>query len=546
MKFTNFLNENIDYDWKDYYINYDLLKYKIHNIIKNKPNSQKEFIKTLDEEWLKYKKFIDTWLNDFDEKNLNKEKIIPIIKMNHFMQINQEVLKKIITKHDKNSNIILKPSWDWKINYKPFYKMFSIIKDISNLYQEEEVGESKINNQNFVRQSAKYWVKKENIVPLICQVIPHLPIYIFDEDIDDHIYQMISSVYFDNKELDICLERLDKRENAKLIRIRYYGNNQDNLFIERKVHHENWTQKDSSKDRFILNSSKIMSYMRGDFQVDSNLGREIQETILDRELYPKLRTIYKRIAFQLKNTNEVRLSLDIDLKMIKENTTHFDWITPEKDLIQSDIYDFPFAVLEVKLQGDYVENPPDWIKNIINSDLVISQPYFSKYIHGAYMFFNQNINKIPHWINNNMQYFDNQLKKDVVIDIDNSPFKSSPKRNKSNCLVCFQKPEKNVSVPLKVEPKTFFANERTYLQWFNAAILMASIGMAVFTAGEKEIGIVLNSLGFSTLLYSMNSYRKRNWALKNKIAMNYQDEYGPYLLSFGVITSFIVSIIIKF
>lgn len=543
MKFSNYLNENINIDWKEYYLDYSFLKYRINDIVKNKPNSEKEFIKTLDNEWLKYKKFIDNWLNDFDEKNLTKQSILPILEMNQFMQINQEILKKIIIKHDKNSKIILRPSWNWKINYKPFYKMFSMIKEISNLYQEEETGENKINNQNFVRKSAKFWVKKENIIPLICQIIPHLPIYIFDEDIDDHIYQLISSVYFDNKKLDVCHERLDKKENARLIRIRYYGNNQDNLFIERKVHHEDWTQKDSSKDRFTLESSKIMPYIRGDFIVDNNLGREVQHQILERELYPKIRTIYKRIAFQLKNTNEVRLSLDIDLKMVKENTTHFDWITPDDNLVHSDIYDFPFAVLEVKLQGDYVENTPEWVKNIINSELIISQPYFSKYIHGAYMFFNQSITKIPHWINNNINYFDKFLKREVVIEINNCPYRNSPRRQK---LLCFTKSEKEVSVPLKVEPKTFFANERTYLQWFNAAILMSSIGMAIFSTGEKEIGVVLNSLGFTTLFYSMNTYRKRNWALKNKIAMNYQDEYGPYFLSFGVVAAFIISLVIKY
>jgi len=45
MKFTNFLNENIDYDWKDYYINYDLLKYKIHNIIKTNLIPKKSLLK---------------------------------------------------------------------------------------------------------------------------------------------------------------------------------------------------------------------------------------------------------------------------------------------------------------------------------------------------------------------------------------------------------------------------------------------------------------------------------------------------------------------
>ena len=34
-------------------------------------------------------------------------------------------------------------------------------------------------------------------------------------------------------------------------------------------------------------------------------------------------------------------------------------------------------------------------------------------------------------------------------------------------------------VPIKVEPKTFFANERTFIQWFGAALLMVTLSMAL-------------------------------------------------------------------
>ena len=43
-------------------------------------------------------------------------------------------------------------------------------------------------------------------------------------------------------------------ENNKLIRIRWYGDEMDNVFVERKVHHDNWTLLSSSKDRFQIHS----------------------------------------------------------------------------------------------------------------------------------------------------------------------------------------------------------------------------------------------------------------------------------------------------
>ena len=34
-------------------------------------------------------------------------------------------------------------------------------------------------------------------------------------------------------------------------------------------------------------------------------------------------------------------------------------------------------------------------------------------------------------------------------------------------------------VPIKVEPKVFFANERTFLAWLNMAVTLASIAVAI-------------------------------------------------------------------
>ena len=34
-------------------------------------------------------------------------------------------------------------------------------------------------------------------------------------------------------------------------------------------------------------------------------------------------------------------------------------------------------------------------------------------------------------------------------------------------------------VPVKVEPKVFFANERTFLAWLNMAVTLASISIAI-------------------------------------------------------------------
>ncbi len=45
------------------------------------------------------------------------------------------------------------------------------------------------------------------------------------------------------------------------------------------------------------------------------------------------------------------------------------------------------------------------------------------------------------------------------------------------------------SLPMKLEPKTFFANERTFLAWLHMAITLGSISAALlgFSAGAVSL-----------------------------------------------------------
>ena len=44
----------------------------------------------------------------------------------------------------------------------------------------------------------------------------------------------------------------------------------------------------------------------------------------------------------------------------------------------------------------------------------------------------------------------------------------------------------------KIEPKTYFANERTYLQWFNAASLLGSVslGLIGFSSSARVVAAI--------------------------------------------------------
>ena len=556
-------NEEIVERWSENYGNFVNLQNILNDIATKKPLAEKIFTTTLEKEWNKYLDFVRKEIDNiaFTSANeLEKENIVEILEVNRFVHQNQEMFHQIIKKHDKVSPYKFMPSWKWKIKYDPTKKLFAIIKKVSEKYRsKEEKDEPKLDADNFKRKSIKYWVKKENTIPLILKIIKHLPIFVWDEEINDYIYQKIQSVYFDNEECSIFHDRVDKLNESKLIRLRWYQDSLDTIFVERKVHYDDWTMKESSKDRFRIENYNVMSYLKGDIEINDELANEVQNLILSKNLYPKIRTSYKRIAFQLPHNNDIRISLDIDLRMIREKVSHLQWHTDDDDILNDDLYLFPHQILEIKLVGKNIEDPPEWIVDLLQSNLVIDQPLFSKFIQASYIFFSHKCHKKPIWFETEKELFEKDLIKyngksdEISINISdessNSPGSRQlvPIRRRNRWLSWCNNDNSNkrVAVPMKIEPKTFFANERTFLQWFNAAAFLASVGMALLGMGEMGMGIIMMMIAGGVIIYANYVYRRRGIGLVKRIDVGYHDQYGPYILSIVMGVGLIASLVLK-
>lgn len=205
----------------------------------------------------------------------------------------------------------------------------------------------------------------------------------------------------------------------------------DQIFIERKTHREDWTGEKSVKARFPIKEKYVNPFMNGRMTVEAlfekvrkdgkksekqikdweQLAREIQYRVVSRRLVPVTRTFYHRTAFQLPGDARVRVSLDTELTMIREDNldgrtragenwrrTDIGIDYPFRQLPPEDVERFPYAVLEVKLQTQAGQDPPQWIKELISCHLVESVPKFSKFIHGTVNLFPQRINLLPFWM----------------------------------------------------------------------------------------------------------------------------------------------------
>ncbi|KAL4785800.1 VTC domain-containing protein [Aspergillus varians] len=361
-----------------------------------------------------------------------------------FTQLNYTGFQKIIKKHDKETQWHLKPVFAARLNAKPFFKdnYDAFVVKLSKLYDLVRTKGNPIkgdsaaggSQQNFVRQTTKYWVHSDNITELKLIILKHLPVLVFNPSKEfEEEDTAISSIYYDNPETwELYQGRLKKTEGAEAIRLRWYGGmGSDQIFVERKTHREDWTGEKSVKARFSIKEKNVNDYLSGKLTVDKifekmrkdkkkseaeiadyeQLAREIQYRVITRRLVPVTRSFYHRTAFQLPGDARVRISLDTELAMTREDNLDgrqragsnwrrmdigVDW--PFSQLPPEDVERFPYAVLEVKLQTQAGQEPPKWIRDLVASHLVEAVPKYSKFIHGTATLFPDRINLLPFWM----------------------------------------------------------------------------------------------------------------------------------------------------
>ncbi|KAL2126082.1 hypothetical protein VTI74DRAFT_1728 [Chaetomium olivicolor] len=361
-----------------------------------------------------------------------------------FVQLNYTGFYKIIKKHDKMTGWHLKPVFDTRLKAKPFYKEnydASVVK-LSKLYDLVRTrgnpvkGDSAAGGSqaNFIRHTTKYWVHPDNVTELKLIILKHLPVLVFNASKEfEEQDSAITSIYYDNpKTWDLYEGRLKKTEGAEAIRLRWYGGMQnETIFVERKTHREDWTGEKSVKARFSLKEKNVNAYLRGELlpaaifekarkegkksekaiAEDERLAREIQWSVLKKGYKPVCRSFYHRTAFQLPADARVRISLDTELTMIREDNldgvkrSGDNWRRmdigidyPFSQLPPGDIVRFPYAILEVKLQTQLGQEPPEWVRQLTSSHLVEAVPKFSKFIHGVACLFADRINLLPYWM----------------------------------------------------------------------------------------------------------------------------------------------------
>ncbi|KAJ3029792.1 UNVERIFIED_CONTAM: vacuolar transporter chaperone [Siphonaria sp. JEL0065] len=259
------------------------------------------------------------------------------------------------------------------------------------------------------------------------------------------------------------------------------------------------------------------------------LSQEIRETIKERNLKPILRTFYNRTAFQIPGDLRVRISLDTDLTFIREDNsggvrrsgdnwrrTDCGASWPFDYLPKEDVDSFPYAVLEVKIQMVEGGSEPEWVKKLVRDNLIIEVPTFSKYIHGVSDLLDDKVNVFPPWIpllDKDLRSSKRVQPSDLIGDSAASASAARPSRLNSLSTIVSEsglesrRPQevepvvrlgtpdvvgfqaidvtKRIVIPVRIEPKVYFANERTFLTWLQFVISLCAVALGLLNFGDK-------------------------------------------------------------
>eukprot|EP00435_Cladocopium_sp_Y103_P068579 s99_g31.t1 len=203
----------------------------------------------------------------------------------------------------------------------------------------------------------------------------------------------------------------------------------------------------------------------------------VNKMIQEKKLQPIIRTSYYRCAFQLATDNK---------EYVPNGHPNKPWCLVGTDTLQrDDIYRFPYAILEIKLQD--VSEAPLWLRQTLNDIGAIQVHKFSKFQHAMAFLHPQRKGNASAL-----------LKSDTVIDdlaVPNISKIVAP-HGEGHFLKDLE-PDPDMD---NLDPKAVFANERTLLHYAEKGMYVAAVAVIVLHQGGRY-KILGGSLSVMTAVY---------------------------------------------
>lgn len=106
------------------------------------------------------------------------------------------------------------------------------------------------------------------------------------------------------------------------------------------------------------------------------------------------------------------------------------------------------------------------------------------------------------------------------------------------------------SGPVKVEPKVWMANERTFLKWQHICILMGTLAITLYTAAGEDtlaefMGIVYMAIAIFTGGWGLYMQQTRRTMINARSGKDFDNVVGPLIVSFALMVALILNFIFQ-
>ncbi|KAJ4350972.1 Phosphate metabolism transcription protein [Ascochyta clinopodiicola] len=397
-------------------------------------------------------------LSQEEREKLLKEVLVELDKVTKevkelegFSRINFTAIIKATKKHDKlrGKSYKLRPFIDARIARHPLHTedaspllyrlsaLYSFVRQSLEGKSKEALSFSEGSTSGEGFTSYKFWVHMDNLFEVKTVILRRLPVLVYNPQ-SANIAEgsqrdpTITSIYFDNPNFSLYSDKVNNKEDAASLRLRWYGqlDEKPEIMFEKKVIKEG---NASEEVRFPIKAKYVQPFLEDKYHMEKSIEKleyrpnrdqakvdgfkkavnDIQGFIKEKDLQPVLRANYTRTAFQIPGNDSVRISLDTNLALIREDALDMDrpcrepddWHRrdidsgnmefPFKALKKGELHKFPFALLEIKVKG---LKKYEWVEDLIHSHLVKEAPRFSKFVHGVAKLFEDNVNTFPFWL----------------------------------------------------------------------------------------------------------------------------------------------------
>ncbi|KAI9189237.1 GTPase regulator Nrf1 [Blastocladiella emersonii ATCC 22665] len=87
---------------------------------------------------------------------------------------------------------------------------------------------------------------------------------------------------------------------------------------------------------------------------------------------------------------------------------------------------------------------------------------------------------------------------------------------------------------IRVEPKVFFANERTLLSWLNFTVMLAGLSLGLLNFGTDKVGkisgVLFTVIAMGIMLYALYLYLWRANMIRRREGGPYDSRFAPVLI----------------